>query len=340
MKKKTYKLLAFLILPMSAAAQPTLTTPELYNTAGTVVKRVFCDPVAPGPSGTNQTWDFTGLSETGDTLTQMVGQPVPGNPFPSANLSLHSPQDSMYTHYEQTTTESWQWGSVDSSSNQSHIIYSDPMLMIRRPLAYSDTATDSFAYTSDFGGGLTVSAQGGLSLEADAYGTLYLPHDTFTNTVRVRVHHQEEDSIDGIGTLILDNTYYVWYSNDHSSPLLRVDSLMVSGLISDTFINVQMLVSEGVVANVKNVNAVKRIECTAHLDNNGLLVNGSLENGKHYEVALFSINGQQVFKTGFVAAGALQKFDTGNTLSSGTYILTIRQKGDMNTFNTIKVVKQ
>lgn len=338
--KKTYKLLAFLILPLSAAAQPTLTTPELYNTAGTLVKRVFCDPVAAGPAGANQTWDFTGLSETGDTLTQLVGQPVPGNPFPSANLSLYSPDDSFYTHYEQTTVETWQWGMIDSSSNQASTIYSDPMLLMRRPLTYGDTATDSFTYTSDFGGGITLAASGGLSVEADAYGTLYLPYDTFTNTVRIRVHHQEQDSIDGIGTLLIDNVFYIWYSNDHSSALLRVDSMVISGLIDDSLVDVQFLASEAVVTSVKNVNVPKRIECNAYLGDNGLLLNGNLENGKQYEVALFGINGQQVYKSGFVATGTEQKLAVDKNLSSGTYILTIRRKGDMNSFNTIKVVKQ
>ncbi len=337
--KKTYKLLAFLILPLSAAAQPTLTTPEFYNTAGTVVKRIICDPIAPGPSGANQIWDFSGLSETGDTLTQIVGQPVPGNPFPSANVSLYNPTDSIYTHYEQTTTETLQWGAVDSTSDPANVIYTDPMLMMRRPLTYGDTATDSFAYYSDFGG-IMLNAEGGLSVEADAYGTLYLPYDTFTNTVRLRIHHQEQDSIDGIGNLIFDIVFYVWYSNDHSSALFRVDSLTVSGLANDTFVDVQYLLTEGVVTGIKNVASAKKIDCAVHLDNNALLLTGNLENGKQYEVALFGINGQQVYKSGFVASGSEQRFAIDNDLSSGTYILTIRQKGNIGSFSTIKVVKQ
>lgn len=336
--KKTYKLLAFLILPLQAIAQPVLNNAAYYST-NTVLRRVVCEPVAPGPSGANQIWDFSQLIATGDTMVGFVMPSIAGNPFPSPDFAIHDPGANTYTHFLQTGTETQQWGIIDSTNPEYSIINTDPILTLRRPLTYGDTATDIYFYSTS-NTGFPVLAWGDLSYEADAYGTLYLPNDTFTNTVRVRMVYHQQDSLIGLGNLYYDYAFYVWYSDESVSPVLRVDSISITGVASLQTVDVKYLLKEADLADVEDVLNAGRLRCSAYLSDNGLLVNGSLENGKQYEVGLFGINGQQVYKSHFVASGTEQRFAIDNTLGSGTYIVTIRRKGDMGSFNTIKVVKQ
>lgn len=338
MKRKIYQLLVLLITPITIFGQPVLNSPELYNSNGMVVKRVFCEPVIPGPAGPNQTWDFSVLTETGDSMIQYIMPAIPGNPFPSANLAFYS--DDMYVHYEQTSTETLQWGMVDSSGNDENMVYTDPRLVIRRPLTYGDTATDLYESISSVNGGIPVYASGDLSLVADAYGTIHLPHDTFDNVVRIRVEHNDIDSIDGVGSLIIHNIFYVWYSDEAASPVFRVDSISVSGLASAELVDVQYLAQETEVTSIPNIQPSQKLQFSGYLSAGSLMLNGSFENDQRYELNLFGADGQQILKSSFVGSGPKVEIDINQEVANGTYILIVRRKGDVGSMNVIKLIKQ
>ena len=336
--KKNYKLLAFILLPFSSIAQPTVLNAESYI-LGTTIKRVICDSTGAGPSGASQIWNFMSLNPTGDTMRIQNIAPLTVNPFPNANIAQSFPNDTMYSHLQQTATQTWYWGDLDSSSLNASIYYSNPLLVMGRPFTYMDTASDSFAYTTNYMG-LPVTATGAVFIEADAYGTLTLPNGTFNNVLRVKTTRNEADSLTGVGMEYITITSYCWYSDTSHSPLLRIDSIVATGLYNLEFVDVQYLHSQTPTASVGQLPSSSRINLDAHLDNSGLLLNGQLENGRHYEMALFSVNGQKVYETSFAASGAEHRFVPAADLSAGSYILSIRKKGEFASLTTIKLVKQ
>lgn len=335
--KKYYNVMVALMLPVSAMAQPVITSAE-NNTIGTVVRRLVCDPVSAGPGGAAQSWNFSNLTPTGDTIVAYNIAPIPGHPFTGANLAQSNVSDSTYSHFEQTSNETILLGMLDSSGNNASITYDDGMLLMRRPFTYADTATDSFSFTTNFSG-FPVYAAGGLAINADGYGTLYLPNDTFTNVLRVRIETHEQDSIDGIGNVFIDNVYYVWYSNLHSSPLLRVDSINISGMASLNVVDVQYFLMETPTTGINTLPA-QRQSFSANLQGNSLLLAGELHRGRNYEVGLFSVDGRKLFGTNFAADESNPRFNIAAEMPGGTYIVTLRKMGDSGSFKAIKIVKQ
>jgi hypothetical protein len=293
----------------------------------------MCDSVWAGPAGANQTWNFSGLTSTGDTSVHVNVPPVTNNPFPLANIAQHNEKDSTYSHLQQTTTATYMWGDIDSSTNGLSIIFSDSRLVIERPFTFGDNAADTFAYTVD-----TETGSGVLAMEADAYGTLMLPHDTFNNVLRVKT--ESFDTVAGTVNTIISTTSYSWYADTSRAPLLRIDSFnVIIGFISFTSTDVQYTIPYVQPTSVGKIPVAEKIAVNAHLDNTGLVLNGSLENGKQYELALYSINGQKIFGSNFTANGATQRFAVDNGLASGNYILTIHRKNQLSTLTAIKLNK-
>jgi hypothetical protein len=334
--KKRYAFLSFLLLPVLASAQPVMQNAENFL-QGTIVKRVICDSVGHDTAGTNMTWNYANLTSTGDSQSIWNIAPLTVNPFPQANICQEFPADSLYAHLEQTLTETRYWGSLDSSSNDGSIYYTNSLRVMKRPFTYGDTLSDSFAYTTNFSG-FPVDAVGSVYGEADAWGTLTLPTGTFNNVTRVKMVRNEVDSLIGIGSIYVHITSWIWYGDTARSALLRIDSIEVTGTATLSYTDVQYLYSQTLATSVNELPAASKIRLDAHLDNSGLLLNGELEANRNYEMALFNIAGQKVYDNSFRAAGAQHRFAT--DVPAGSYILTIRRKGEMATLTTLKLVKQ
>jgi hypothetical protein len=334
--KKTYKLLAFLIAPFSAFAQPTISHPENY-TIGTTVRRVVCDPVPPGPGGANQTWDFSTLVPTGDTQIAWVEAPPVGTTLTDADFVLHD-NDSTYMYYDTANGEINIIGMIDSSINQGTVDYSNPMMIIQHPITFNDMGTDSF-YTSSNFGGFPVTGNGSASYVADGYGTLELPNGTYENVLRVMAQTIEYDTIDGFGAVNVVISSALWYIDSLATPLLRIDSIEISGLAQISTIDVQYYTPE-VAVSVKNVKKANPIDATANLTGNELLLSGSFESGKKYEFSIYGVNGQKVYNDSFMGGSNEKRFNLGTDLNSGMYILTMHRVNDASSVKVLKLVKQ
>ncbi|MBL7718734.1 MAG: T9SS type A sorting domain-containing protein [Flavipsychrobacter sp.] len=333
MKKQ---LLAALLLPVTALAQPTLSHVENY-TIGTTLRFINCDPAAAGPAGANQTWNFGNLSSLNDTATVwVIAPPTTNNPFPGAEFVLQD-DDSSYLYYDTSATEINMIGLVDSStSNFGNMGYSNPMLIIPRPFTYMDNAADSFYNQGTFLG-FSFTGAGGTMMEADAYGTLQLPHDTFTNVLRIKTYTEEEDMITGLGMLNTRIASYTWYIDSIPGALLRIDSMKFTGAYNDSSVDVQYYYN----AQPTGLGEVKahKLQAAAGITGNELVLSASFEQGRQYEAAVYSLNGQKVYSTAFPGASGTQRLTMGSDLAAGTYIITLRRKGDFRSQVVMKVVK-
>ncbi len=210
------------IIPSIAFAQPTVTNAEDF-TIGTVLKFQKCNTkgITEGKSGPNQTWDFSKLKPTGDTITEWMVLPsstTHGHLFPTAN-QVEKYSDGSFVYVNKTESENLLVGYVDTTKAFPPTHYPNPMLFAKRPLNYGVTITDTFTMKGS-------PALGIITIEPDAYGTLILPNGTHNNVLRVKITETHP---------WFTFTIFVWFDGIKTSSLLKIDSQPnVEYLISET----------------------------------------------------------------------------------------------------------
>jgi len=131
-------------------------------------------------------------------------------------------------------------GFVDQDEDM-EIQYSKPMLFAKRPIKYLDSISDNFKTTftrqnMDFEG------NGKVNIVADGYGTLILPNKKYESVLRVKITQNTTTTIKQYGSKSeMLNTTYVWFDNNHTSALLKID-ITKSAYYNDK--TVQFLIKE------------------------------------------------------------------------------------------------
>ena len=334
------KLLTLLLLPLGAMAQPVVQNAENY-TIGDTINYIVCNPIGSGLPGANQTWNFSGLTPAGDTITTWIIAPPVNNPFPAADFVIKDEGDTTFTYVDTAGGESVNLGSLNTSLSDTLEFVTGQLRMLQ-PFTYLDTAVDSYSY-SMINGPFPVYAEGTQHFEADGYGTLIVPGDTIQDVLRVRIVYYEHDSIDGIGNIDINGILHAWYSETGAAPLLRVDSIDITSDIAgfqDTLVmDVRYLYTPQPTA-IEKVSQAPPVIVTGNLQGSELFLSGNFDRNKQYEIAMYNLNGQKVYSSSFIANNETQRFNIGTEPASGMYLVTVRKKGDIVPMNVIKVMKQ
>ena len=325
MKTLATYLLSLSILPVALSAQPVMTQNEYYN-VGQVIQMVNCDPsTAPaGDTGSNITWDFSGLTQLGGITTATILHDT-SSVFTTSDLMEVMPNGSV-VFLQQSSSQSTQNGVYDTNS---HITtYYTNYNTAERPFTFGSYYFDSFRVnvpaTGSYGGGWIVES-------GDGYGTLILPGATYTNVLRVKKTQVERDTL-GATVSLTATTSYLWFDTANRPPLLRIDS--VEGVTTESQTVTYLLPSESV-GNVK----APQSNFNGYFDNSEhLLVNG-FEAGKEYQVAVYNIIGNKVFSETVAATGSFERFDMSRQISPGIYVVSITMKNEPYGTSVFKVVK-
>jgi hypothetical protein len=331
MKKHYLALLAF-TFPIAAMAQ--VTNAENYS-VGDEIHYMTCSLPSggPGASGTGQTWNFASVSDSGvstiwvfddtsstnagDIILSQVSQGPAGTPVhKTASQNL-------------TTSVNAVIGTLD---------YTPGLLLAERSFNYN--TTDNVAFTvSGLGTG-----SGNVDFNCDGTGSLTTPAGNYPSAYRVKMVHDEVDTIIILttSTATRHDVSYIWYDASHTAPLFRIDSTEVAGTgtlaaLTDTSATAQYL--QAVFPTAINGVAKAAANESANLSGSELMVSANLKNGQPYEVALFNISGQEVYKNAFTATGTIEHFNTNTQLAAGTYFVNIYQKGSHNAPVIIKTIK-
>lgn len=153
--KKTLPLVSAVIVLLcawvEARAQVTLTSATSIPLYGDTFNYIshFDSVLAVEQSGANQTWDFSmagGMSwtRTVDSVTNANGQLQ----FPLANLSIEGFPDDK--NYYKTSATAFQLVGLQSII-MSYYVYSDPQDVLRFPMTFGDTFTDTYSGSGDTG---------------------------------------------------------------------------------------------------------------------------------------------------------------------------------------------
>lgn len=294
-----------------------------------VEKTMRCNFMPHGTTGSAQTWNFSGLTpvNANDTTRVQYISPNATMPFSSASMVLKDGND--YTFYQYTSNGVYELGSLDSSSNPPDTItYTNTKRVMQHPITYTQGFTDSFA--------LSAGADSGTGIITDtveSFGKLILPNDTFENVIRMVITEVVDGTVSGVPVTIR-RVSYRWYDNSHRAPLLKLDSIDIGGAKSQ---EAYYLLEEDPVL-ISDVQ-ITPLDIKAAFAGSNIVVTNGTEAGHNYELALYNISGQQLYRRDF-AGGSRTVFNTGLELSPGMYILSVLDKEQHGTAGITKLVKQ
>jgi hypothetical protein len=172
--------LALLAVPFWLKAQPVLQHDNMAP-IGFSAEISVGGPVAPGPAGANQIWDFSGVPlaaygtfEIVDPATTPYAVLLLGSSNYCYKMTLTA-SESIYDYYNLLTNSMDKMGQNMSSTGGE--IFTDPKIDLIFPFDYGESYFDAFAKTN---GGF-----GTVTKTFDAYGTLITPDQTYQNVVRI-----------------------------------------------------------------------------------------------------------------------------------------------------------
>ena len=237
----------YLLSVASLLAQPVLTSAEWLPQVGeTFGARAFdSEGISPGPSGANQTWDFSSIPGDGSAVVNAVdpSSTPDGSLFGNANLALIADTNTAY--YRGSVTSFEMFGLI---SGDNTVEYTDPDVHMVFPFTFGNSNLDNFAGTADVViptfGNVTTHRFGTTLIEADGYGTLMLPGGTFTDVLRVKLFSEQTDSLRLLffDTLVETTiSSYLWYQAGIHTPLLSMTEVITElqplPLYSGTFLD-------------------------------------------------------------------------------------------------------
>jgi hypothetical protein len=307
----------------------------------------------PGGSGANQTWDFsglgTGVAGTGniDTTKIWVMQTSAmtfGVNFPTSTYmkkSILSKFGTLYEFFAESPTGVYMQGFVDSI-NTSITKYPNNVLTGVKPITFNTTRSDTFTRNYSFGS-TPMTSGGTVKFIADAYGTLKLPGKTFSNVLRVKMEMVQNDSgMNGSQQMKIETlrTYYAWYNTANNLPLMQWDSTYMKSTPGSPGQSLTLKYLSGAVdVGVDNTTPIIK-DGEAWFTHDQLVMKAAFEAGHAYDVALFNINGQQVYNSYFTSAGGQQAVNLDRIPEPGIYLLCLQDKRYTEAPVVIKVMKR
>lgn len=225
--KNRYLLLAFIALAQLATyAQPVAhaTDVAVSNFSGEFFFAT-ADNFNPGPSGANQTWDFSFLSLTAAGTNATV--PLAGSPFattfPNSNwvYKFSGWGGDMY-YYHLLTPAKLEILSLALTGSSGENYINNPRTLAEFPMTFNSSYTDSYRSVGE-----TTDTQ--VVATYDAYGTLVMPFKTYQNVIRQKV------VTNGV-------TDYIWFNVSPFYPI--VQTVLAENAIGVTTSNT-VLSSEG-----------------------------------------------------------------------------------------------
>lgn len=216
---KKYIFFALALIPcMNALPQYVLTYRNNAILKGDAILSKEIKYVEPGNAGSNQIWDFSrAVFKGSDNTNHVLATPSAKLPGVSEyNLLLNEGEREYYLNLSSSGLEEKGYTSKDLN-----LVYSDPVLKMKYPFSYGESFTDKWAGTALYQGVTRIELSGDYIVTADAYGTLILPEQTFTNVLRVK---SEKNSIEvnPCSSSVVRITRYAWYAAGYRYPLLVV----------------------------------------------------------------------------------------------------------------------
>ncbi len=328
-----YLCMAVIFPTLQLHAQISTLVAEKYD-IGIVAKVNKAGYMPPGTMGSNQIWDFTTLS-VNDSIKMLYFGNMAGSPFPDASVVrvIDNGAGNVYTFYKHDTTGVIQLGILDSTSNPPDTIKStNNKLIMKLPFTYNNSFTDTF----DVDGGVAGVASGIISGRSESFGELRLPDQTYSNTIRVHITDSMTGTLSGNSVTVIRSSY-VWYSNDKSTPLLKLDSTATT-TATGTIVTqaAYYLVSESLHIGNKEL---MDLSFKGSISGNKIILYNMPQNDHQYELSLINISGQAIYNT-IISGKQHYSLNTGVDITPGIYVLVLEDLNSPRSAGALKLHKQ
>jgi len=204
-------------------------------------------PPSPGPSGANQTWDFSNVTITGSsTYTVTPASSVPcSSSYPFATQAIGT--GGTYSMIKVSSSD-YQFYGMTITPSVPGVVNSNPRQVFAFPMSYTNSFSDSYAGIDQN----NVSEYGTTTVTYDGYGTVITPYGNYPNACRINVYVTVTDStttVNCTGT----RDYYMWYVSAYRYPVAAIWSS--TGNCSLTFGSEFLQgVSSGIEENIENAS--------------------------------------------------------------------------------------
>lgn len=220
--KNVYTLLYLLLFATTLLAQPTITE-SITPSIGYSQEVVFLETsnFDTGPSGANQTWDFSNIDVSNSlTLNFQILDPttvIGASNFPDADFAWYIPAFEIYEFYAGNADSIYLLGGGNVNNMQIDFltIFTNPEDGLHFPLTFGDSYNYSSVFDQYFSGNFLNSGDRTGSVQADAYGTITTPDGTFNDVLRIII---TETSFG------FTSTQYVWYDVNNFVPIFLYES--------------------------------------------------------------------------------------------------------------------
>ncbi len=326
--KLVYSFSVAVCLAGIADAQPTITS-AFAPSIGDVFNSNILDTtsVVPGPSGANQSWDFSKLTSKGTSSTSYIDPTTTpyASSYPGTTVAVAVGSD--YYYYSATSSGYYYQG--NQSGTKSGFKFSNTEQLMAFPFTYNSTFNDidSAQFFGSFPGNNVFGPVSGL---ADAYGTLKVPGAIYTNALRVKLKEVYTDTSFGLhSSSHITSTTYSWYVSTQHNPVFTIviNSSVASGLTS-------ALKSVSMSTITTGINESKTMEMGMQLypnpakSTNAINMSYTIHQSSDIVISIFNALGQQMTKSVFPnqSNGFHTETIQLNGLSKGIY--TVRIQGE------------
>lgn len=331
MNKFFFSMCMVVIIPLQLYAQISTSIAQKFG-LWTVVKTIDCNYMPPGTDGSFQTWDFSGLTALNPADTHRVQYIEATSSMLYPNASMVKKDGDKYTFYDYQANGVWGLGSVDNSvTPPDTIMFDDPMQAMKHPITYLHSFVDTFKANL----GKPDSTKGYIMDTVESTGTLILPHDTFTNVIRMKFTIVSNLTMGGLPTTIT-RTSYQWYNKDISSWLLRIDSTLIANTAGNTTEKSTSYLLEEDPVSIKSMER-ERLNLIAAFNGNDIVIISGLQEDKVYNASLYDLSGRLI--TNVQLTGNTKTINTNKELTTGLYILSVTNMKNTSETAIIKLSK-
>ncbi len=283
-----------------------------------------------GPSGSDVSWDFSGMSVVSTTSSEMVdiSDMDNGNLFPSANIGFVDLDTDNEGYYFTSNSAQSFYGAVGDLGGglTATVIYDDPQDMLQYPMTMGDSFTDTFGGTVTSTGEFDRS--GTTVVNIDAWGSLTTPAGTFSDVVRVVTVMNYSDVFMGSPFADYVETRYFWYDTEAAFPLLEYIEIEINGTqgvatfayLDAVPVSTQSPLAEDIQLSVFPNPATDQVN-----------IEYALTEGSEVVVSVCNLLGKEVLMVtnGKQAAGRYQLNTDLSDLPNGTYFVKMNIGGEL-----------
>lgn len=211
---KHVPVLALLLLALRGMAQPDIPAGMASREPGQHFLRSYCDTVAPGGAGPAQTWDMSTVP--GCDTPILYDWITPGPAAPAACTAVLHYGTTSSLDFFAATPAAFQLLRTAPFPNEAWT-YDDPLDVVRYPMSFGDTYTDTFSGIHAPPGG---AFSGTHTVTYDAYGAATMPWGTVSGVFRLHIQDTLYIPAEDFRSYTLDA--YEYFSPDLREPLVRI----------------------------------------------------------------------------------------------------------------------